>query len=106
MFPQKYGGSLGNAKRGRPWKDKNRKTTQMKTKTKLKLVEQIRELQKEKEYERPRDDHIFPEDLEEFIEQSSTTHLANWLRLYLPTIFNSKKEAGKTMSNKIKRITK
>ena len=75
-------------------------------KRKQKLAEQIRELQKEKAYVRPRDDHIFPEDPEEFIEQSSTNHLANWLRLYRPTIFNSKKEAEKTMSNKIKRITK
>jgi len=27
MFPQEYGGSLGNAKRGRPWEDQDRKTT-------------------------------------------------------------------------------
>ena len=80
--------------------------TEKQHKRKQKLAEQIRELQEEKEYERPRDDHIFPEDPEECIEQSSTNHLVNWLRLYRPTIFNSKKEAEKTMSNKIKRITK
>ena len=80
--------------------------TEKQHKRKLKLADQIRELQKEKEYVRPRDDHIFPEDLEEFIERSSPNHLANWIGIYRPTIYNSKKEAEKTMSNKIKRITK
>ena len=102
MFPQKYGGSLGNAKEDVHGKTK----TEKQHKRKLKLAEQIRELQQEKEYVRPRDDHIFPEDPEELIEQSSTNHLVNWLRLYRPTIFNSKKEAEKMMSIKIKRITK
>ena len=53
MFPPKYCGSLGDAKRGRPRKDK----TEKQHKRKLKLAEQIRELQKEKEYVRPRDEH-------------------------------------------------
>ena len=52
-------------------------------------------LQHNTKHVRPRDDHIFPEDPEECIEQSSTNHLANWLRMYRPTIFNSKKETEK-----------
>ena len=87
-------------------KTKTEKQHKPKRKRKRKLAEQIRELQKEKEYVRPRDDHIFQKDPEEFIERSSPNHLENWLRIYRSTIFNSKKEAEKTMSNKIKRITK
>jgi len=69
-----------------------------------KLAEQIRDLQKEKEYVQPRDDHIFPEDPEQFIEQSSTNHLANWLRIYPPTIFNSK--ICQIISNELRRTLK
>lgn len=45
------------------------------------------------------------QDAEALIEQSSNNHLENWLRLYRPTIFYSKKEAKSTITNTTKRIT-
>ena len=69
---------------------------------KPKLAEQIRDLQKEKEYARPRDDDIFPEDPEQFIEQSSTNHLANWLRIrYIDQRFSTARKEQKKLCHNI-----
>ena len=76
--------------------------TEKQHRRKQKLAEQIRDLQKEKEYARPRDDDIFPEDPEQFIEQSSTNHLANWLRIrYIDQRFSTARKEQKKLCHNI-----
>ena len=53
--------------------------TEKQHRRKQKLAKQMRDLQKEKEYilyDHDRDDHIFPEDPEQLIEQISSTNTA------------------------------